>query len=93
MADKPNMPYTDAVIHEIQRMGNIVPLNGLRMAARDTPLGGYIIPKVEKAAATSHDMLNIFLNLVQPEDLLYRKKKIKSKTPLANLHLLFISEK
>ncbi|XP_013766107.1 cytochrome P450 2J2-like [Pundamilia nyererei] len=45
MADKPNLPYTDAVIHEIQRMGNIVPLNGLRMAAKDTILGGYFIPK------------------------------------------------
>ncbi|XP_061593797.1 cytochrome P450 2J2-like isoform X2 [Cololabis saira] len=45
MADRPNMPYTDAVIHEVQRMGNVVPLNGLRMAAKDTALGGYIIPK------------------------------------------------
>ncbi|XP_049444156.1 cytochrome P450 2J4-like [Epinephelus fuscoguttatus] len=45
MADRPNLPYTDAVIHEIQRMGNIVPLNGPRMAANDTTLGGYFIPK------------------------------------------------
>lgn len=46
MADKPSLPYTDAVIHEIQRIGNIVPLNGLRMAVKDTTLGGYFIPKV-----------------------------------------------
>lgn len=51
MADKPHMPYTEAVIHEIQRMGNIVPLNGLRVASRDTKLDGYIIPKVETTAA------------------------------------------
>ncbi|XP_059197220.1 cytochrome P450 2K1-like [Centropristis striata] len=39
------LPYTDAVIHEVQRMGNIVPLNGLRLAAEDTTLGSYFIPK------------------------------------------------
>ncbi|XP_061094507.1 cytochrome P450 2J1-like isoform X1 [Conger conger] len=45
MADRPNMPYTDAVIHEIQRMGNILPLNLARMAVKDTQIGEYIIPK------------------------------------------------
>ncbi|XP_059197064.1 cytochrome P450 2J4-like [Centropristis striata] len=45
MADRANLPYTDAVIHEIQRMGNILPLNALRVAAKDTTLGGYFIPK------------------------------------------------
>ncbi|XP_068558513.1 uncharacterized protein [Cebidichthys violaceus] len=45
VADRPNLPYTDAVIHEVQRMGNIVALNALRMAAKDTMLDGYFIPK------------------------------------------------
>lgn len=45
MADKANMPYTNAVIHEVQRMGNIFPLGVPRMADCDTTLGGYFIPK------------------------------------------------
>ncbi|KAJ8357962.1 hypothetical protein AAFF_G00047880, partial [Aldrovandia affinis] len=45
MADRANMPFTDAVIHEIQRMGNILPLNLPRMTIKDTKLGEYIIPK------------------------------------------------
>ncbi|KAK6484399.1 cytochrome P450 2J6-like isoform X2 [Huso huso] len=45
MEDKPNMPYTDAVIHEVQRMGNVAPLNVPRMTTEDTTLGGYFIPK------------------------------------------------
>lgn len=47
MADKANMPYTDAVIHEFQRMGNIVPAGFPKMATKDTTLGGYFIPKVQ----------------------------------------------
>uniref|UniRef100_A0A8C6UN01 Cytochrome P450, family 2, subfamily N, polypeptide 13 n=1 Tax=Neogobius melanostomus TaxID=47308 RepID=A0A8C6UN01_9GOBI len=45
MADRAYLPYTDAVLHEIQRIGNIVPLNGFRRAAKDMTLGGYFIPK------------------------------------------------
>ncbi|KAM8788921.1 cytochrome P450 2J2-like isoform 1-T1 [Rhynchonycteris naso] len=39
------MPYTNAVIHEVQRMGNIVPLNVPREVTVDTTLAGYHLPK------------------------------------------------
>ncbi|XP_051802861.1 cytochrome P450 2J2-like isoform X10 [Acanthochromis polyacanthus] len=45
MEDRVNLPYTDAVIHEIQRMGNIVPLSLPHFTNRDVQLGGYTIPK------------------------------------------------
>ena len=40
------MPYTNAVIHEVLRMGNIIPLNVPREVAVDTTLAGYGLPKV-----------------------------------------------
>uniref|UniRef100_A0A667XMB4 Cytochrome P450, family 2, subfamily P, polypeptide 6 n=1 Tax=Myripristis murdjan TaxID=586833 RepID=A0A667XMB4_9TELE len=45
MMDRANLPYTDAVIHEIQRMGNIVPLSLRHSTNRDIQLGDYTVPK------------------------------------------------
>ncbi|XP_063057758.1 cytochrome P450 2J2-like [Engraulis encrasicolus] len=45
VADRENMPYTDAVIHETQRFGNILPFNLGRRATKDTHVGNYTIPK------------------------------------------------
>ncbi|XP_044530713.1 cytochrome P450 2J2-like [Gracilinanus agilis] len=45
MADRENMPYTNAAIHEVQRMGNIIPLNAPRVATVDTTVAGYHVPK------------------------------------------------
>ncbi|KAM4807479.1 LOW QUALITY PROTEIN: cytochrome P450 2J2-like [Urocitellus parryii] len=45
MAAREFMPYTNAVIHEVQRMGNIIPLNVPREVVVDTTLAGYYLPK------------------------------------------------
>ncbi|KAK2496568.1 hypothetical protein MC885_000510 [Smutsia gigantea] len=44
-AARESMPYTNAFIHEVQRMGNIIPLNVPREVTVDTTLAGYHLPK------------------------------------------------
>ncbi|KFV68627.1 Cytochrome P450 2J2 [Dryobates pubescens] len=45
LEDRDKMPYTNAVIHEVQRIGNIIPFNVPRAPTKDTVVGGYTIPK------------------------------------------------
>ena len=44
MKDKVNMPYTEACLLEIQRLGDIFPLNLGRRASQDITLAGKTIP-------------------------------------------------
>lgn len=46
MKDQASMPYTNAVIHEVQRCGDIAPVGLPHMTYRDTELQGFFIPKV-----------------------------------------------
>lgn len=56
MKDQRNMPYTDAVIHETQRFGNIVPLGFPKMASKDAVLAGHFIPKVKDWTGQGHNL-------------------------------------
>uniref|UniRef100_A0A8C4KX48 Uncharacterized protein n=1 Tax=Equus asinus TaxID=9793 RepID=A0A8C4KX48_EQUAS len=50
MGDQARMPFTMAVVHEVQRFGDIAPLGLPHMTSRDIEVQGFLIPKVRDHA-------------------------------------------
>ncbi|XP_062375150.1 uncharacterized protein LOC134063576 [Sardina pilchardus] len=57
MEDRKSLPYTDAVIHEVQRYLDIVPLNLPHYAMKDISFKGYTIPKDTVIIPMLHSVL------------------------------------
>lgn len=52
MEDRKSLPFTDAVIHEVQRFLDIVPFSIPHYALQDISFKGYTIPKVASVVRT-----------------------------------------
>ncbi|CAL8348487.1 unnamed protein product [Arctogadus glacialis] len=57
MEDRKSLPFTDAVIHEVQRLLDIVPMNLPHYAEHDISFRGYDIPKGTMIIPMLHSVL------------------------------------
>ncbi|XP_077063620.1 cytochrome P450 2Y3 [Siphateles boraxobius] len=57
MDDRKSLPFTDAVIHEVQRYMDIAPLNVPHYATHDILFRGYVIPKDTVIIPMLHSVL------------------------------------
>lgn len=64
MEDQARMPFTMAVVHEVQRFADIIPLGLPHMTSRDIEVQGFLIPKV--VLWPSSPQLNATCHLVVP---------------------------
>ncbi|XP_010076217.1 PREDICTED: cytochrome P450 2K4-like [Pterocles gutturalis] len=67
LEDRKKMPYTDAVIHEIQRFANIVPMGVSRSTPTDVNYQGYVIPKGTEIIPLLTSALNDELHWKTPD--------------------------
>ncbi|KAG8550072.1 hypothetical protein GDO81_029043 [Engystomops pustulosus] len=68
MEHRKQMPYTDAVIHEILRFGDIAPVGLPHSTPRDITFRGYFIPKGASIITVVHSALRDKDYFEKPED-------------------------
>ncbi|XP_069047960.1 cytochrome P450 2F5-like isoform X2 [Lepisosteus oculatus] len=57
MEDRRSLPFTDAVVHEVQRLLDVVPMSMPQIATRDISFRGYTIPKGTVVIPLLHSVL------------------------------------
>ncbi|XP_050000537.1 cytochrome P450 2C26 isoform X3 [Alexandromys fortis] len=67
MQDRSQMPYTDAMIHEVQRFINLIPTNLPHSVTCDIKFRNYLIPKGTTVIASLSSVLNDSKEFPNPE--------------------------
>ncbi|XP_036034657.1 cytochrome P450 2J3-like isoform X2 [Onychomys torridus] len=80
LADRDAMPYTNAVVHEVLRMGNIIPLNVPREVTVDTTLAGFHLPKENELALENNwpGLSSLFSSLLWSKSLPSSRQSMRS---------------